>query len=380
MKKALAILSALALVSVVAFAEDAPALKLSGYIDTGIKSVTGDGADTVQLWGDDSGSTTRFDLNGTYTNGNAGVDFKLRTQDMTAPAINYFHAWTNLFDGKAKLVAGKLDNSAWKTEGDDGFTSENDQGIQVQIIPVAGLNLGVKFNTNGNAAITPKQFLNETGFGAKYTSDLFNFAAGYKLDSDADDALAGKATYAYIDEDADGTPDIVAGAVGITTIPGAASDYANKEAYAYTGINYKGIAGLKLIAEAKWTGLGKYADIGLAEYDEIIEYKVSDPLSVGILMYQYIPGSSDIKSQLSFKPYVGYVVNSMVKATGEVKYVSNAAFVEKVNNVTFKPGVELTVSPSAKILINDAYTIADTGDEVAKTTTNTINVNFRWNF
>lgn len=152
MKKALAIISALAIASAFVFAEDAPALKLSGYIDTGIKAVITDSktaSDTVQLWGDDSGSMTRFDLNGTYTNGNAGVDFKLRTQTIGAPAINYFHAWTSLFDGKAKLVAGKLDNSAWKTEGDDGFTCENDEGIQVQIMPVAGLNVGVKFNTNG---------------------------------------------------------------------------------------------------------------------------------------------------------------------------------------------------------------------------------------
>ena len=384
MKKALAIISAVALVGVAAFAEDAPALKLSGYVDTGIKAVSTDSktaSDTVQLWGDDSGSTTRFDLNGTYTNGNAGVDFKLRTQDLTAPAINHFEAWTLLADGKVKLVAGLLDTSAWKTEGDDGFTAENGTGIQVQIIPVAGLNVGVKFNTNSSKTETPTQFFNELGFGGKYTTDLFNVAAGYTLDSDVDDANA-KTVYA-------GTATVSTKTGAITADSTVtASDYAKKEQWAYAGINFKGIAKTKLIAEAKFSGLGN-KDISINEFDEIVEYAVSDPLYAGILCYQYIPGASGAKPKMSFKPYVGYTVNSMVKATGEVKYTINDDYTKDVSTFYVKPGVELTVSPNSKILINDCYQIQDInkkgaynvdGGSEKALNTNTINVNFRFNF
>lgn len=388
MKKALAIISAVALVGVAAFAEDAPALKLSGYVDTGIKAVTTDdktAQDTVQLWGDDSGTTTRFDLNGTYTNGNAGVDFKLRTEALGAPAINHFEAWTLLADGKVKLVAGKLDTSSWKTEGDDGFTSENNEGIQVQILPVSGLNVGVKFNTNGASTYKGKDFFQELGFGGKYTADLFNFAAGYKLDSKGDIDTGNYAVKAALATVADtavkaGATDKGAAAVAAATAL-MQDDIGGKEAYAYAGINYKGITNLKLIAEAKWMNLGKYSDMGLAEYDEIIEYKVSDPLSAGILMYQYMPGKSDYKTKLSFKPYASYVVSSLVKGTGEFGYVINDSYAKDKSTFWVKPGVELTVSPNSKILINDSYKIEDMNKKAGdKITSNTFNVNFRFNF
>jgi hypothetical protein len=412
MKKALAIISAVALVGVAAFAEDAPALKLSGYVDTGIKAVTTDNkaaTDTYQLWGDDSGSFTRFDLNGSYVNGDAGVDFKLRTQDLTAPAINHFEAWTFLADKKVKLVAGKLDTSAWKTDGDDGFTAENNEGIQVQILPVAGLNLGVKFNTpsvagasttykanttTGEVTATTtdatnagelKYMFQEIGFGAKYTTDLYAIAAGYTLDSKGDGLASWK------DDDKDSIRDAIALAEGLATKAGG--DDSAKGGWGYVGVKYNGIKNLKLVGEAKFVNTAISA-LSNTEIDEIIEYTVSDPLTVGFCGYQdlikkytFAAGTSAesvVQSKLSFKPYASYVVNSLVKATGEVKYTMNDGYLKDVATIDLKPGVVLQVSPNSQILINDNYEVKDLNKKASSNAevikTNTFQVNFRFNF
>jgi hypothetical protein len=376
MKKALAIISAIALVGVAAFAEDAATLKLSGALETGIKSTFGDGSDKVEMWDDDSGTSGRFDINGNYTNGNGGVAFKLREQTTSAsvlaeaPVVNFAQGWVDLFDNKATVMAGLLDNNAWKTDADSDYTSENGTGIQVQIKPVAGLNVGVKFNAPGTAdavvTYTPKQFFNEIGLGGRYATDTLAIAAGYKMDSDAD-AFSG--AYGYTAAELS--------ALGIDVD-------AEKEGMFYAGINYFGITNLKIQTEAKFENLGAYSDVGLMTANEIVQYQVSDPLDVGIVMYQWQGGNSDLDSQtvLQFKPYVDYKVNAITTASAEVGYKLNEGFVQNVNNLWLKPSAVFQVTPSTSIHTWYEYDLNDIGDETTdgKTTVSKFFVGLRCNF
>lgn len=348
MKKALAIISALAIVSAVAFAEDG--LMISGQIQTGINAQSG-GGDAVKLWETDAPGPSRIDLNVTYTEADTGLWFNLRSEDAkSAPAVNNFKVWANLFDNKATVVAGNPDDNSWETTADDNFTFENGYGVKLEIKAIEGLNFGVKLNT---AAPTDVQYdwtqtMSELGFGMKYTADTFNFSAGYKLDSDA-------------------------------VADGSASE---DEASAYVGFGYYGIDMLSIDAEAKFTDLGAYSDFGLAEVNEVVEYAVDEKTTAGILAYQWIPGDSDFESSFSFKLYGKYQFTPVTLLKAEVGYLMNDGYVENVNNLWVEPGVEFQVAPKAQIRADYAFNVKDMGDETAGGTTNisVFNLGFRYSF
>ncbi|MCI1209313.1 MAG: hypothetical protein LKF96_07720 [Treponema sp.] len=373
MKKVLAIVSAFALVGIAAFAEDA-VVKFSGAVETGIQIQKSnyDGDDgNVQLWDDDSGSAGRFDLNGSYVNGNAGVEFKLRYDgyfdDATTDILAHsnLQGWLTLFDGKVKLVGGNLDTDAWKTDADDNFTSENGAGMQIQIMPIEGLNFGVKFNTSTPVTIggddyyvTPKQFFNSTGFGVKYATDAFMICGGYTL---ASDFTTDKNT-ALVDSD------------------GNVTNGDDDAAWAYFGLDYTGVENLKILTEGRFNHLGdtdkKAADAYLNEFNEIIEYQVNDALDAGIVCYQWMNGSKDDdvdgveSTAFSFKPYVDYKVNDMLTASAEIGYAMNEdvegnLFGKDTTYLWVKPSVVYNVSPKTELHVWYQLGVNDLSDDTA---------------
>ena len=199
MKKALAFLAAAALVSA-AFAEDAaaPALKVSGALKTGIQLTGGDSNKTGSAklqYSDDEDTTkvSRFDINGSYDAKDYGVEFRFRQQaDLTtAPTIRYAYVWGNYVDGKVKVEAGHIQDFALDCVGYEGYGigigQDDGNGALLLVKPVAGLTLGVESTVPTTGSYTTKQLLNELGFGAAYSTDVFGVQAGYQLDSDADD-------------------------------------------------------------------------------------------------------------------------------------------------------------------------------------------------
>ncbi len=351
MKKLLIALLALS-VAGVAFAAD-PALTFSGALETGMAFTQTDGDDddgAVKMYNDDADENVRFELIGAYTDGDFGVEFRYRTESFTDTALveNYAYVWGNLFNNMVTFKAGNVDDSAWESEGDDGFDVADDHGLQIQVKPMEGLNLGVKLNVPKTDAYTYEQFQKEIGFGLGYTSDLFNFQAGYKLDSDAD------ADYGDAMDDYLVLFNKIAAALDPTWDDAEfAADDVN--ASAYFGVNYKGLKGLKAIAEAKMFNLGD-SDFGYTEANEEFAYDVNEQINVGILMYQYMYSDSDtadFANLIDFKPYVNYKLNDKVTLGFAVYYgttMMNVDSTDPTTEIYVKPSATVQLGPKAKFV------------------------------
>ena len=146
MKKVALSLLAFTLVAALAVAQDAPTLKLSGYLNTGAKVTTNDGT-TQTIYGDDAGNNWgRLDVNGSYGTATNGVEWSLRTPDSaTAPKINYAYAWSKFVDGMVTVKAGHVDDGMFTTASDIGADFTDANSILVAVTPVAGFNAGASW-------------------------------------------------------------------------------------------------------------------------------------------------------------------------------------------------------------------------------------------
>jgi hypothetical protein len=370
MKKALAILMVLAMVTGVAFAQDAPALTFSGAIKTGVQITSGDSAEdgAVIAYNDDAGKISRFDLKGDYTDGDFGVSFRIRADDFVTPKLSFGYVWGNVFSNMVTFKAGNIDDGAWATEGDDGFDVADGLGLQLQVKPIEGVNFGVKLTPGAATPMTTEQFASELAIGGAYVSDLFNFQAGYKLDSDYDDTVA-----------ADGTAKIYGYEFTGEEYALAFPDVKPEDwAYAYVGFNVKAIENLTLKAEGKFTSLGAYSDIGLAEINEIVAYAVTDPLAVGIVMYQWIPGNSDAETIMNFKPYVNYKLNDKATAGFAFFYEMNSGYLKDATTMYIKPSLAYAFNSHAKI--NAFYKYVAKDDTEDTTSDNVVQLDFIWSY
>jgi hypothetical protein len=200
MKKLIALLLALAVVGV-AFAQDAaPVLKFSGYLNTGFAyAKTGSADDQVAQNGDDSATTGRININASYTNGDYGVNFRIRQQpaggfsnntaNMTSLFMRRVYGWTNLFGGMAKVQAGRLGDYSWSGANGTYWNSfgnfDGPVGVQLQVKAVDGLNFGIFVPIAQTTVPTTLQnTFKASALGLNYTmKDTFNFQAGYQMNA-----------------------------------------------------------------------------------------------------------------------------------------------------------------------------------------------------
>jgi hypothetical protein len=246
MKKFLVLLGGIALVSAgTAFALDLPdalqipGLTVSGEIYSGLqvnggfyKDATTDDDETdpvvVQAYSDDIGDGTPFraHLKLAFERDNIGAVTRFRYQpdgdkgktlgktltDLNI-LVNKAFIYGNLLDGKAKVTVGKGLDAAWglffsnySGDGEDQahnpvtgnkFSSTNianfdgKDGVQIQIMPIEGLNVGMFYGTGdllGGAPITDgDNYDHRFVFGAKYSNDTFAVVASlYHNFNDAD--------------------------------------------------------------------------------------------------------------------------------------------------------------------------------------------------
>jgi hypothetical protein len=357
----------------------------------------------VKTWETDAPGTTRIDLDINATHGDTGLWYKIRSADgASAPTIANFKVYANLFQNMVTVTAGNPDDNAWKTDADADFTAENGYGVRVDVHPVAGLTLGAKLNTTTATTVPAKYVANEMSFGGKYTAEKFFIAGGYAFDSKADGSdvatvIGGKGTGTILGYDVSKPADLTTleAIYTVAKVDTSKFDFkADAYAWGYAGFGYTGIENLLIQAEAKFENLGAYSDIGLATMDEVLEYKVSDPIKVGLCMYQYLPGNSDISSSLSFKPYANYKYNDITLLKAEIGYKTNDGYLDGVNKFWVSPGAEFQLTPNSQIRADYTYTIANTGDEdqyktkggltsgsaIEKTAYSTVNLGFRYSF
>jgi hypothetical protein len=305
MKKALVVLLILAVAGGV-FAQE---LTWSGAVKTGLNfSKAKDAAGETRLYSDDADVPTgRADLDITYAAENYGAKVGLRSDDFTSLGVRQAYVWYTFFD-LVNVKAGKIDDAVWNTMGAEDWNLSNGAGARVEVTPSAieGLNLGVFINYYGaGAAATPSDYYFQPTIGVSYSSDRFDAAVAFRIDSDNDVYAA---TPPVPGKDDDGVPYI--------TDP----DDIGQEHQAIFGFSLKLIPKLKLIAEGNFFNLGGWSDYGLAWLNETVEYQISDPLAVGAVFTEKFWGQSapSGKAYLKVKPYVSYQVNEPISVGLEV--------------------------------------------------------------
>lgn len=306
MKKAIALLLALALVGGAVFAQD---LKFSGYLDTGI-AIFDDGTNdpVLGLWGDDSGTNTRFNLQAAYTNENVGATARLRYNgdvgaDTPALWVNRAFAWATMLDGKVKTVAGKLGDYTWASFGNDIGNFDTQTGFQVQVMPMAGLNFGFFLpadSLTGDRALV-EDAMKDIALGAEYVAEgIGAFRAGYNMSPVADSAMA------------------------------------------YFSAKITAVENLVFILDAQMSDMGD--DLAGETYlFEEIDYTM-DALNVGIDLEQTISANDAVEMRLDFTPYVSYDMGTFVPG-----FVFTYSMQDDLSGMYLNPYVKYNVGPKAVI-------------------------------
>lgn len=329
MKKAIVLLLALAVLGSAAFAQE---LKFSGYLDTGVAIFdTGANNPKVGLWGDDSGTTTRLNFQGAYTNENVGATFRLRMQNIdngtpyttTNPGdhsnvfVNRAFVWANLFDNMAKIQVGKLGDYTWASFGNDFGNFDTQTGLQFQVMPVAGLNFGFFLPADGVAGdrVVLEKALKDVAFGASYALDGFGaFRAGYDMSA------------------------------------------AEKSDMLYVSVKMTAVENLVVVADAKFSNLGD-KDKGSTYLYQGIDYTM-DALNVGIDLEQTLAADSDIKPELAFGPYVEYDMGAFLPG-----FAFTYTMQDKASDMWFNPYLKHNVGPKALVELGAKFNFGDLKDD-----------------
>ena len=312
MKKAIALLLALALVGGAVFAQE---LKFSGYLDTGIAIFDSGVTDpTLGLWGDDSGTSTRFNLQAAYTNENVGATARLRMQTVdtgsptAAPThstvfVNRAFAWATMLDGKVKTVAGKLGDYTWASFGNDIGNFDTATGLQVQVMPIAGLNFGFFLPADGTVAdrALVEDAMKDIALGVEYVAEgIGAFRAGYDM-SPADDS-----------------------------------------AMAYFSAKITAVENLVIIVDAQMSNMGNDVT-GKTYLFEEIDYTM-DALNVGIDLEQTLFANDAKEMKLMFGPYVSYDMGTFIPG-----FVFQYTMQDDLSGMYLNPYVKYNVGPKAVI-------------------------------
>jgi hypothetical protein len=313
-------------------------------------------------------------LDGSYTPNNNRTILKYQGDNKGAgfyPSVPYFFAYGNFFDNKFKLSVGKLYDEnfvtrerIWKTEGDTNggfyFSRDGYLSMRFQFMPVQGLDVGGQlFFVNSNARYgmfamglektepynaSIGESLKEWGFGASYTSALFNTQAGVRLDGGVDpmnkyesrtylpeyygdsDNVDLDSTYGSVNpvlphyKHWDRLSDVTYSGTGVTTTPKSFSD----GTYAFFGFNIKAVKNLTLKVQGQINNIPAFEEFGYGVFDETIGYRIIPKLYAGIVLFQEFYGNDvfdDTKYVNSpyfrFQPVVSYQLTPKIKATLE---------------------------------------------------------------
>ncbi|MHB9293717.1 hypothetical protein Holit_02847 [Hollandina sp. SP2] len=361
---------------------------------------------SIRLYSDDADAETRLDLNGSFTKDNYGVVFRLRTDTViTGPEVkvNQAYVWADFLNDVINVKAGIIDDSAWNTGGDEDFHYSTGRGLRLEVKPIEGLNVGLFLNSqdgdlistaasNGKsgadaksaleASIFAKEFLMETSFGAKYESDLFDFAAGLRIDSKAD----GLTTDKFYDKST-ASPNF--SSVPPADPPDPPVDPENKDAGkglgAYAGFAVKAVPNLTAIVEARFNNLGDYNKYGWIWINETLGYAVTEQFEAGLVMHQRLFGKDALlinnesaAPYLTFKPYVSYALNDLWTVGLDVPVGLWTDVVDY--DIGVKPKVGYKVGENASINAWYKFGLLQKTGADDSVMTNTVQLDFVWTF
>ena len=189
MKKAIALLLALALVGGAVFAEG---LEISGYVNAGMKITSDADATTYKLYADDWGGDATFGyMDVSYTNemSGASVTFIGDTNDAAGVTVDTAYGWVSPMAG-LKLIGGNWYGGAFDGVDDDSndyFTAEG----AFATYSVSGFTAGAGQVLTDSAKKNPDYV-----FGAAYAIDgMLKLRSSFRTVSDELNKMAISASY-----------------------------------------------------------------------------------------------------------------------------------------------------------------------------------------
>jgi len=280
MKKAIALLLALALVGGAVFAQDA-ALEVAGYVSSGVKIVNSPAATTFQNYNYDWGAAgTSAYIDVSYTGEMAGADVTAYADTTGSFSIDTAYGWISPMAG-LKLIAGNWYGGAFDGVDDDS----NDYFAKEGLFATYGMS-GFTAGAGFSAATAASEDLD------------YVFGVAYALDG------------------------VVKARVSAQTV---AADL-NKMSVSASLLMVPGLpltAGY--LSESMATTANSWVDL-------TVGYKISDALSAKVVVYDYLD-----KEYLTIGPRVSYTVSDALSVYGQVTIVTEDAAV--ADSATIKPRV-----------------------------------------
>lgn len=341
MKKLLIALLALSVAGATVSAADAPALKLSGYFNTGFEYNAGDATDpaTLSMYARDADASPagyRFNLNGAYDAGIYGVNFRFRAQQTSNVFMPYVYGWMK-FGSMVKVMAGIVDNGTFNSMGDiDGDAGEG-TGLLAIVTPMDGLDLGVGVFTKDAA----RQTASNAAYELEYTN--FTYSAAYTM----------KDTFkAVVSTDFQKNDDTVA------------IDYDSNLTQLRAGLKLMMVPKLSAVVELQLSG-GNVKDKQLTTIAETLEYAVDDAITAGLVAYQYSYEASNSDFGFSLNPWVSYAMGALTPKLSVV-YAVNDGGTGTSDDTLFKinPSAKYALDAKASVTFGAAYSIVGEAADV----------------
>lgn len=282
MKKAIALLLALALVGGAVFAEG---LEISGYVNAGMEITSNSDATTYNLFTDDWGGDSTFAyMDVSYTNemSGASVTFIGDTNAAAGVYVDTAYGWVSPMAG-LKLIGGNWYGGAFDGVDDDSNDYFSSEGA-FATYSVSGFTAGAGQVLTDSAKKNPDYV-----FGAAYAIDgMLKIRSSFRTVSDELNKMAISASYT-------GTPDLL--------------------------ISGGYLAENMLEAPVIDDDLGLIADSDVVNnwIDATVKYTMGD-LYAQAVMYYYLA-----QEWFYVAPRVGYSVNEALSVYGQVKYESEGA-------------------------------------------------------
>jgi len=180
MKKLLVALLALSCIGFGGFAQAAaPTVAWSGYASAGLQ--VGSDDSIVQKNIPNSGKNYRMRLTGVVADGDFGAKF--RFQATAFAQVDYTQAlvYGTFFNKMLKFKLGKLDDYTWATPWNAYGTFDGQKGVQLIVMPVAGMSAGLFVPATETSSKLSDAF-KAAALGMAYSMDkTFNMVAGASL-------------------------------------------------------------------------------------------------------------------------------------------------------------------------------------------------------
>jgi hypothetical protein len=460
MKKSLLVSLVLVCAAAGLFAQD---FKLGGRLFTGLRFEDENDAEeaVIGFYNDeDDGYVTRLDLNFELTKADYGVKIGLRNDWLGGPTgetltvldnsgnpagyavisssslgIYNAYVWTDFYKDIFNVKFGIIDDAVWATEGDEEFQVSKGAGLRLEVKPIQGFNAGVflafpdfigdayaRDEFGGIPSAKLKHIFPEAAFGGKYEHELFNIAAGFKLDGGGDGLVSGVKPLMgrgnwdnkYYDITAidsfsytlDGRgPQGTSAEVPLNWVGSLegknlfqqkvsnGSVSASAGIQAYLGFSVKAVERLKAVVEAQAYNLGDYNKAGFIWIDEVGEYEIFSNMRAGAVLTQWFYGNriaaidddqevERVYPYIGFKPYFEYDLTKLLTIGGEIGFSFQPKWVDY--EFSLKPKLSYKLGDGAVI---SAYYMFDmfkyAGEDLEEGAYNLINtfqINFNWTF